>query len=325
MLGNWVDLSIIFFVLVYFLMGVKQGAVRVTLSFSSFVLAFVSALYTFGFSAGFFAVNFQLPEAYANALGFFVNMLVLKLLFMLLLKLVAQRIDFVSRIKTKLWDQIIGGFFAFFYASFVAFIVLSIAVSLALPSFASKDLDNSTCGKWVHRDIFMINDDLSEIFGGVLKVAIRNLDFLTVEKGPNESRELGFEVLEVSVNEELEMQMLEKVNQERVAVNLKPLSMDEEARKLARDYGKYLFKNGIFSHTDLEGKGPSERMEAVGIEYMFSGENLALASTLEKAHTGLMESKGHRENILYPFFGKVGIGVIDGGDYGMIFVQEFLD
>lgn len=319
------DLSIIFFVFIYFLIGIKQGAVRVTLSFLSFVLAFVFALYTYHLSSFFFAANFQLSESYANVLGFFINILLLKLFFIILFKFILQRTDWVSRIKNSFWDQAIGGFNAVLYASLVSFISLSITVSLALPSFASRDVDESTCGKWVHRDFLMINDNLSGIFGGVLKTAIGSLDFLTVEKGPSESMELGFEVLEVSVNEELEVQMLEKINKERLAVNLKPLTMDENARKLGREYGTYLFKNGIFSHTDLEGKGPSDRMKSAGIEYMFSGENLALASNLDEAHKGLMESQGHRENILYPFFGKVGIGVIDGGDYGMIFVQEFLD
>jgi uncharacterized protein YkwD/uncharacterized membrane protein required for colicin V production len=325
MIGNWVDLSIIFFVFIYCLIGIKQGAVRVTLSFLSFILAFVFAIYTYQISSYFFSLNFQLAEAYANVLGFFINTLLLKLFFMMFFRFILQRTDWFSKIKNSLWDQAIGGFNALLYASLVSFISLSMTVSLSLPSFASRDVDESTCGKLVHRDFLMINDNLSGIFGEVLKTAMGSLNFLTVEKGLSESMELGFEVLEVSVNEELEVQMLEKVNQERLAVNLKPLTMDEKARELAREYGKYLFKNGIFSHTDLEGKGPSERMESAGIEYMFSGENLALASNLDEAHEGLMESQGHRENILYPFFGKVGIGVLDGGDYGMIFVQEFLD
>jgi uncharacterized protein YkwD len=52
---------------------------------------------------------------------------------------------------------------------------------------------------------------------------------------------------------------------------------------------------------------------------------LALAPTLATAHTGLMNSEGHRANILEPKFKRVGIGVIDNGVYGKMFVQVFTD
>jgi len=38
-----------------------------------------------------------------------------------------------------------------------------------------------------------------------------------------------------------------------------------------------------------------------------------------------MQSPGHRDNILSSDFSKVGIGVIDGGRYGKMFVQVFTD
>lgn len=325
MIGNWIDLLIIFFVFIYFIVGIKQGAVRVALSFFSFVFAFILAIYTYQPTSSFFVANFDLVKSYADVLGFFINIMISKIVFVFIFRYILQNNTWSSRIKQSVWDQIIGGGLAIFYSFFVAFLFLSITLALSLPSFASRDVENSTCGKLAMQDPLRINDNLSAIYGDMLKTAIKNMDFLTIEKVSDESVDLGFEVMETSVREELEVQMLQKVNEERVSRNLKPLVMDERARVLARDYGKYLFKNGIFSHTDLEGKGPSDRMQEAGIEYMFSGENLALAPDLGEAHKGLMESPGHRENILYPFFGKVGIGAIDGGEFGIIFVQEFLD
>jgi len=46
---------------------------------------------------------------------------------------------------------------------------------------------------------------------------------------------------------------------------------------------------------------------------------------LSTAHNGLMNSEGHRANILEPEFRKIGIGVIDNGVYGKMFVQVFTD
>lgn len=40
---------------------------------------------------------------------------------------------------------------------------------------------------------------------------------------------------------------------------------------------------------------------------------------------GLMDSPGHRRNILDPAFAKIGIGVIDGGVYGKMTTQLFTD
>jgi uncharacterized protein YkwD len=64
-------------------------------------------------------------------------------------------------------------------------------------------------------------------------------------------------------------------------------------------------------------------MHDARINYSAAGENLALAPTTEFAHDGLMNSPGHRANILNGQFRRVGIGVMDGGIYGKMFVQEF--
>jgi hypothetical protein len=41
------------------------------------------------------------------------------------------------------------------------------------------------------------------------------------------------------------------------------------------------------------------------------------------AHTGLMNSPGHRANIMRTAFRNVGIGMMDAGAYGLIVTQEF--
>ena len=52
---------------------------------------------------------------------------------------------------------------------------------------------------------------------------------------------------------------------------------------------------------------------------------LALAPTVEIAHTGLMESPGHRANILRPGFRHIGIGALRARPYGIMFTQNFTD
>jgi uncharacterized protein YkwD len=86
-----------------------------------------------------------------------------------------------------------------------------------------------------------------------------------------------------------------------------------------------MFERGYFSHYNPEGMSPFDRMEQAGIHFIAAGENLALAPNVTIAHQGLMDSPGHRANILSTDFGKVGIGVMDGGMFGRMFVQEFTD
>ena len=86
-----------------------------------------------------------------------------------------------------------------------------------------------------------------------------------------------------------------------------------------------MLQRGYFSHYNPENKSPFDRMESYGINYGFAGENLALAPSASLAHQGLMNSQGHRANILSPNYKKVGIGIVDGGVYGKMVAQEFSD
>jgi uncharacterized protein YkwD len=52
-------------------------------------------------------------------------------------------------------------------------------------------------------------------------------------------------------------------------------------------------------------------MRQANVRFVTAGENLALAPSLQIAHTGLMNSPGHRANILHRDFGRVGIGIMD--------------
>ncbi len=128
-----------------------------------------------------------------------------------------------------------------------------------------------------------------------------------------------------SIRPDLEQQMLQLVNAERKKKGLKSLVADEQLKKVARAHSSDMLKRGYFSHITPEGKDPFYRMKNAGINYKKAGENLAYASTLAKAHRGLMNSPSHRAAILNKSFGRVGIGIVDGGKSGLMISQEFRD
>jgi uncharacterized protein YkwD len=124
---------------------------------------------------------------------------------------------------------------------------------------------------------------------------------------------------------DLEQEMLQLVNAGRRQLLLKPLQADSKMREVALLHAADMFVRGYFSHNSPEGTDPFMRMKQSGITYRTAGENLAHAASLPLAHNGLMHSPGHRKNILNPRFGRVGIAILDAGEKGLMFVQEFRD
>lgn len=120
-----------------------------------------------------------------------------------------------------------------------------------------------------------------------------------------------------------EKQMLNLVNQEREKQGLPALKADPELTKVARVKAKDMIDNNYFSHNSPKYGSPFDMLKQFGVEYKTAGENLAGNSSVQGAHTSLMNSQGHRENILKADYTNVGIGVVDGGQYGKMFVQLF--
>jgi len=128
----------------------------------------------------------------------------------------------------------------------------------------------------------------------------------------------------VSGEADLEKQMLDLVNKERSTAGLAPLKMDAKLMGIARLKSKDMIDKNYFSHTSPTYGDPFAMMKDYGVEYLMAGENLAGNSSLPGAHEALMNSPGHRANILKPEFTHVGIGVVKGGPYGMMITQMFI-
>ena len=161
---------------------------------------------------------------------------------------------------------------------------------------------------------------LRPVFGEAIA---RSLNLLTVEPDSNERVTLPFTVSSSRPRPDLEKQMLDLVNEERAANGLPPLAPDPELTEVARRHSADMFARGYFAHDTPEGLSPFDRMHEANVRFLVAGENLALAPTVSIAHTGLMNSPGHRANILRPQFGRVGIGIMDGGMRGIMVSQEF--
>lgn len=142
---------------------------------------------------------------------------------------------------------------------------------------------------------------------------IHNRNTVTGIQIIDEDMELGLDGFYGDYSTELrdsfERQLLDLVNAIRVRNKLKPLAWSDRAQLSSRKHSEDMARNNFFDHNNLRGEKPYDRMAKEGIVYVAAAENIAAgtASAIQ-AHEGLMNSKGHRDNILGDF-SHLGTGV----------------
>lgn len=113
-----------------------------------------------------------------------------------------------------------------------------------------------------------------------------------------------------SVAQRITQELLTRLNAERRARGLQPLTWDENLARMAREWSGEMARTKVFQHRDLG--------EALGwpelARYSALGENIATVAGYPdyalQLHLGWMRSEGHRRSILQPGFDAVGIGVV---------------
>jgi uncharacterized protein YkwD len=245
------------------------------------------------------------------------------ILFLLGYIIVSSILFFVSRkipsaIHERLPNKLSGIIPGVLTGIAIAFTIINLSrLSISVPvannakeSFASSTIADS--------DIW-VNTKLSAIFDGSSNMNISEAH-QSIPMGEGD-----FKCNDFFARHDLENEMLDLLNEERKKHGLPLLISDEQMEAVAKIHGADMFVRGYFSHDTPEGADPFTRMRTNGVRFMHAGENLAHSYDLLSAHKGLMESPGHRANILNPKFGRVGISILDGESNGLMFVQEFRD
>lgn len=133
----------------------------------------------------------------------------------------------------------------------------------------------------------------------------------------------------MSSADQYERQMLELINEERAKVGAQALKLELNLNAAAQDHSRWMLQTDIFSHTGVGNSSAMMRMEAAGFDFSgswSSAENIAVQSErgaegieddVENLHASLMNSPGHRANILNPDLEYIGIGIELGNfDFG---------
>ena len=315
---NWVDIVLIAVILIAVWSGWNKGFLLGCLA----LLGWLGSVYA-GFA--FYPYTEKFFEHFVPSMGIWITPLAFILTIILARLILSVIINEILRITPRHVHHstlnhaagMIPGFFnGLIYTVILAALLLAFPLSQKIADAAKES--RMACNFALQ--VEWLNERLSPVFN---KAVNKGINKLTVEPKSNEIVELPFKTAKFKERPDLEAKMLQLVNKERRKVGLDTLKTDTALQSVALAHSSDMFKRGYFAHYTPDGKDPFDRMRDAHIRFYLAGENLALAQTLSIAHQGLMNSPGHRENILRPGFGRLGIGILDGGFYGLMISQEF--
>lgn len=144
----------------------------------------------------------------------------------------------------------------------------------------------------------------------------------------------------MTIATEYERYMLELINIERAKVGAPPLQLEKNLNTSADAHSAWMLQEDIFSHTGVDGSSATQRIRDADFDLSGSwrtAENIAVQSErgpdgimddVENLHVSLMNSPGHRANILNPDLDYIGIGIALGdfdfssGTYESVIVTQ---
>jgi uncharacterized protein YkwD len=316
---NAIDLLLIVAIILSLMNGYRRGFVHGVLDLAGWVLSLIAGLRYYQPLARWLGPHIDLwSEVWDQPIAF----ILIGVLVSIAVHLVGHAL--LSRLPKDIQEQRVNQILGLLPGLANGLILAAILSALLLAIPLSEGLSERTRDSAIANRLAVYAERLENKLRPVFGEAIgRTLNLLTIRPDSDERVTLPFKVTNVRPRPDLEKRMLDLVNQERAAAGLSPLAPDPELTEVARQHSTDMFARGYFAHDSPEGLTPFDRMRAANVRFLAAGENLALAPTLSVAHTGLMNSPGHRENILRPQFGHVGIGIMDGGMRGLMVSQEF--
>jgi uncharacterized protein YkwD len=115
-------------------------------------------------------------------------------------------------------------------------------------------------------------------------------------------------------------QLLSLTNQERAKAGVAPLTMRDDIRQIAIGHSMDMANSGTLYHNDAYFSDSTRARLGAGV----LGENVAYGPDIPSIHQGLMNSPGHRANILDARFVYVGMAAVLGRDGEYWVTQDFV-
>jgi uncharacterized membrane protein required for colicin V production len=226
-----------------------------------------------------------------------------------------------------LTNRLFGGGLALAWALFVAMLLLSLLVVIPLPDSVGENIEDSNVASALTDPESVPQRVFHALAGDRVLEALLNLDDLVgrekVILEEDETLQIpSADPDDLRRDESAAEDIFELLNRSRIEAGLDPLAWSAPLASVGDEHATEMYVQGYFSHTSPVTGTVADRVDDAGVPFLVVGENLALAATARTVHEGLMDSPGHRANILGERFTRVGIGVIRG-PYGLMVVQVF--
>ena len=316
---NFIDIFLLIVIALSLLNGYRRGFVHGVLDLAGWVIALIAGLRYHQPVAQWLGPRVDLwSEVWDQPVAFIIVALIAGLIVHFIGYWLLKRLP--EDVHERSFNRILGLAPGFINGLITAAILSALLLAVPLNESLSERTRESALVNRLAVYAERLEGQLRPVFGEAIA---RSLNLLTIRPDSNERVALPFTVQNSRPRPDLEKQMLDLVNRERQAAGLQPLAADPELTEVARRHSADMFVRGYFAHDTPEGLTPFDRMREANVRFLTAGENLALGPSISVAHTGLMNSPGHRANILRREFGRVGIGVMDGGMRGLMVSQEF--
>ncbi len=317
--GNIVDLIFLIVIIVFIISS--KGFLESTFELVGFLGSIIISFATYSFFGKLLLYNFAVPRGIANAVGFFIAWFLTESLIYIVTLILLSKL--FSHMRGHSLNKFLRFIPSGLHACVIYLFFISLIFALPVKGTVKEKILQSRSGPMFIGASQKLEKHIKTVFGRAIS---ESLNFLTIKPSSTETIDLGFTVSMNKLYQDIESedQMLKLLNKERSSRGLKVLAADENLQAVARNYAREMFIHGFFSHTSkVDGSTAAERASREDIIYQVIGENLAFAPDVYLAHQGLMNSEGHRANILSTDYARIGIGVVDAGIYGKMFVQVF--
>jgi uncharacterized protein YkwD/uncharacterized membrane protein required for colicin V production len=315
---NYIDLIFVFVLLSSVVTGWQRGFILGVLDLVRWFGSLLIGLRFYPYLAGWLARNSGWNPVWIPPLSFLIVALLSGFLIQYAGALLVEKLP--ADLHHKKGNQVLGLVPGLVNGLISAAILAVFLLAIPLPDGIGAEAQASKIAARVAVVTDRLESALSPVFGAA---ANQTLTKLTVDPESRKMVRLPYKVATSRPRPDLEAEMLKLVNRERRKQNLPALQADTALTRVARLHSADMFRRAYFSHYSPEGRDPFDRIRQHKIRFLIAGENLALAPTLTIAHEGLMNSPGHRANILQKRFGRVGIGVMEGGFHRLMITQNF--
>src|SRR5690606_22210497 len=247
---NWVDLALILVFVLAVALGISRGFIIGSLDLlgwaGSFVLAYV-----------FYNHLARAVEKIADLgvwllpVSFITTLIIARVLINLSTRFIIRALP--ERSHQSWLNRFLGIVPGAINGWILAIIISALLLALPIKSSVTRETRDSRWATTLAMQSEWANRKLAPVFDEAVK---HTMNSLTVPAGSHEKVELPFKYRNAKPRPDLEAQMLDMVNKERVSRGLQPLAADPEMTSVARAHSQDMFVRGYFAHENPDGKDP---------------------------------------------------------------------